>query len=283
MGRYYYLISGLADISFDGCAQLPDFESLRQEILSQASAADRKLLELPLLENDCRRLAAMLEGGTGMEMIPSGLFPDSQLQELIGCARSGEPAPDGIPAFMYGTVCSFLEPDAAAPDSLPVQERLLSGFYFHAMSCGNAFVRDWFSFNLDLNNIRAAMAARKYGLDIRKAVVGDNETACQLRTSGARDWGLSGQLDFFEDLMRICEGTDLAKRERDIDSMRWNWLETNSFFSYFTVEYLFSYMERLAMAKRWSTMDHEGGERLLRGLLQELKGQISVPDEFKNN
>lgn len=283
MGRYYYLISGLADISFDECAQIPDFESLRQEILAAADGGDRKLLELPLLENDCRRLAAVLEGKAYTDRIPSGLMDDSQLHGLIDAAKSGEPAPKGIPAFMYETVCAFLAPESADDNVLPVQEKLLSGFYSYAMDCGNDFVREWFSFNLDLNNIRAAMAARKHGLDLRKAVVGDNETACQLRTSGARDWGLSGQLEFFDELQHICDMPDLARRERDIDSMRWKWLETNSFFSYFTVEYLFSYLERLAMAKRWSTMDHEGGERVLRGLIQELKGQVSVPDEFKNN
>lgn len=280
MSKYYYLIAGLADLSFDEGFQLSDMDGIRQEIIQGVSGADRRLLELPLLENDCRRLAALLEG-KDIEGMPSGLMDGSLLQETIDSAKADEACPADVPAFMYDIACNCVQTDSVK--DMGIQDMLLVGFYKYGMACGNPFVHDWFEFNLDLNNVRVAMTARKYGLDIRKAVTGDNETAQQLRSSGARDWGLSGQLDFFDELQRISEEQDLTRREKMIDMMRWRWLEANSFSSFFSVEVLFSYLERLSMVQRWSTMDHEGGEKLLRGLIQELKGQVSVPDEFKNN
>ena len=149
------------------------------------------------------------------------------------------------------------------------------------MGCSNGFVRKWYEFNLDLNNIMAAITARKYNLDIQKVIVGSNDTAVALRTSGARDWGLSQEVECFDDVVRLTEESDLSQRERKTDMLRWRWLEENTFFNYFSVERLFSYMVRLGMVERWSSLDKDQGQKLFRKLIGDLKEQTEVPDEFK--
>ncbi|MCQ2083988.1 MAG: DUF2764 domain-containing protein [Bacteroidaceae bacterium] len=279
MGHYYYLVAGLANLdSDDGRPQL-SLEDFRKEVFPQVSAADRCLLEMPLVECDCHRLAAFLTDGLIPESMPQGLLSSASLENAVEQAKSGENRPDEILPFMWNFLVGYF----GSENREGVVDRLLSVFYEYAMNAGNTFVSDWYAFNLNLNNVRTAIAARKYGLDIQNLIVGDNETANQLRTSGARDWGLSGNLDFFDELLRIHDEQDLAKREHAVDYLRWRWLEQNSFFSYFTVESLFSYMERLSMAWRWNSLDHDGGEAILRGLIGELKGQVKVPDEFGND
>jgi Protein of unknown function (DUF2764). len=98
------------------------------------------------------------------------------------------------------------------------EDRLWSLFYDYAMQTDNKFVSSWYSFNLDVNNIQTAITARKYGLDMQKVIVGQNETAHALRTSGARDWGLSQELDYYDDVVRLLEEDDLAQRERKFDN-----------------------------------------------------------------
>lgn len=82
------------------------------------------------------------------------------------------------------------------------------------MKCGNKFVASWFEFNLTINNILVALTARKYKWDVACNIVGDTEICEALRTSGARDFGLSGEVDFLDQLVKISEITELVEREK---------------------------------------------------------------------
>ena len=64
-----------------------------------------------------------------------------------------------------------------------LEDKLYGYYYNHAMKCGNSFVSTWFELNLDVNNILAAMTARKYKMEVAKVPVGTNPVAEALRTS----------------------------------------------------------------------------------------------------
>ena len=67
---------------------------------------------------------------------------------------------------------------------------MLSAYYYaYAMNCGNQFISSWFEFNLNINNILAALAARKYKMDVPQVVVGNTDVSEMIRTSKARDYG----------------------------------------------------------------------------------------------
>ena len=282
MGNYYYLIAGLADISLDDSKAPVTVESFRTEVYEALDAADRKVMDMLLMENDCRNLINMLRNGSLDEDAPKGLIDAARMEELIADVKAQEAPAKDIPAFMYQFVQEWQD-ESWREYAAFAEDRLWSLFYEYAMSAGNEFVRRWYEFNLDLNNITSAITARKYNLDIQKVIVGSNATAQALRTSGARDWGLSQELDYFDGILRLVEEDDLSQRERRTDLLRWNWLEENTFFNYFTVERLFSYMVRLSMVERWSSLDKEQGQMLFRKLIGELKEQTEVPAEFKTN
>ena len=295
MGHYYYLIAGLADISLDDNKTPVSVESLRTELYDALDAADRKVMDLLLLENDCRNLIALLRSDqtslkestldshwTHIGLTPKldGLFSVEQMEELVVAVKAQDKCPAGIPQFMYRFVQEYQD-ETWREQAGFAEDRLWALFYDYAMQADNEFVRSWYSFNLDVNNIQTAITARKYNLDMQKVIVGQNETAQALRTSGARDWGLSQELDYFDDVVRLLDESDLAQRERKTDQLRWNWLEENTFFNYFTIERLFSYMVRLGMVERWTTLDKEKGQQLFRQLIGELKSQTEVPAEFR--
>jgi hypothetical protein len=280
MGNYYYLIAGLADISLDDSKAPASAESLRTELYDALDAADRKVMDMLLMENDCRNLISMLRDGSVAADAPLGLLSAERMEELVAQVKADEAPAKDIPTFMYTFVQEWLD-DSWREHAAFAEDRLWSLFYEYAMGSGNEFVRKWYEFNLDLNNILSAITARTYGLDMQKVIVGSNATAQALRTSGARDWGLSQELDFFDDVVRLIDEDDLAQRERKTDLLRWRWLEENTFFNYFTVERLFSYMVRLGMVERWTTLDREKGQQLFRQLIGELKSQTEVPAEFR--
>ena len=279
MGNYYYLIAGLADISLDDSKAPVTVESFRTEVYEALDAADRKVMDMLLMENDCRNLINMLRNGSLDEDAPKGLIDAARMEELIVDVKAQEAPAKDIPAFMYRFVQEWQD-ESWREYAAFAEDRLWSLFYEYAMSAGNEFVRRWYEFNLDLNNITSAITARKYNLDIQKVIVGSNATAQALRTSGARDWGLSQELDYFDGILRLLDEGDLSQRERKTDLLRWEWLDENTFFNYFTVERLFSYMVRLSMVERWSSLDREEGQRLFRKLIGELKEQTEVPAEI---
>ena len=263
MANYYYLIAGLPDISFDDARPTFSLEQFRAEVFDALSAADRKVMDILNLEDECRNLIG-----------------SERMEDLIALVKAGEAAPKDIPAFMYNFVQEWVD-DSWRLKAAFAEDRLWSLFYEYAMESSNGFVRRWYEFNLNLNNIMTAITARKYNLDIQKVIVGSGDIANALRTSGARDWGLSQELDYFEDVARLTEEDDLSQRERKADLIRWRWLEDNTFFDYFTVERLFSYMVRLGMVERWSSLDKEKGQQLFRELIGTLKDQSEVPAEFR--
>ena len=106
-------------------------------------------------------------------------------------------------------------------------------YYAYAMNCGNQFVSSWFEFNLNINNILAALAARKYKMDVSQVVVGKTDVSEMIRTSNARDFGLSEMLEYFEQVLRISEIEELVEREKKIDLLKWNWMEDAVFFQLF--------------------------------------------------
>ena len=84
-----------------------------------------------------------------------------------------------------------------------------------------------------------------------------------------------------DQVQRISETEELVERERKIDTLKWKWLEEHSFFYYFTIERIFVFLMFLDMTERWISLDKQKGYELFRQMIENLKEEISIPDEFK--
>lgn len=174
-------------------------------------------------------------------------------------------------------IISLLEenPDLHEETSLSDDDLKTQLLYEYGMKSSNRFVRSWFEFNLNLNNVLAATICRKHGFDVQKAVIGNNEVALQLRkNSSARDFGLAGILPELGDIMRLADIDNLLDRERHIDALRWQWLEEHTVFHNFEIENVLAYYLQSAMLHRWDNLTREEGEQVFRSLLTDLKKGI---------
>ena len=104
--------------------------------------------------------------------------------------------------------------DLQAESPLREEDLRAQLLYEEGMRSPNAFVREWFAFNLNLNNILAAVICRKHGFDIRKAIVGEGEVQDALRSSNQKDFGLSATLPEIDDILRLSDVEDLYEREK---------------------------------------------------------------------
>ena len=280
MTNYYCLVTGLPELSLEDGKLSYTVANFKTEIYPELSKSDKKLVDLFYLKYDNQNLLALLKDKEAVVDESFGNYSADELLDVIASFKE-ETAPDKkFPSYFYEFSELYL--------NTPEEERFgiedkLHGFYYHyAMMCGNRFVSDWFELNLNVNNILAAMAARKYKMDVAKVAVGTNFVAEALRSSNARDFGLADDLEYFEQLTRINDTVDLVEREKKIDLLKWNWMEDNTFFNYFTIEKIFVFLMKLEMIERWVSLDKEKGNEMFRKLIDQLKDEVQIPQEFRN-
>lgn len=278
MSTYYCLVAGLPDISLDDGKLSYSVSDFKAELYPDLSAQDRKLIDLFYLKFDNMAILKLLKNkDTVIE--DKGNFSAEELLQLIEAVREGDTPDKKYPSYLLNFVSQYLQ---LSQDELYRADDLLAALYYsYGMSSNNAFIASWFEFNLNLNNILAALAARKYKMEVSSVIVGATSICEQLRTSNARDFGLNETLEYFEALQRIADIEELVEREKKVDMLKWKWLEDESFFHYFTIERIFVFLMQLEMIERWISLDKEKGNELFRKMIQDLKNEVQIPEEFR--
>lgn len=278
MSTYYCLVAGLPDISLDDGKLSYSVSDFKTELYPDLSAQDRKLIDLFYLKFDNTAILKLLKNKDAV-IEDKGNFSAEELLQLIEAVREGDTPDKKYPSYLVNFVSQYLQ---LSQDELYRADDLLAALYYsYGMSSNNAFIASWFEFNLNLNNILAALAARKYKLEVSSVIVGTTSICEQLRTSNARDFGLNETLEYFEALQRIADIEELVEREKKVDMLKWKWLEDESFFHYFTIERIFVFLMQLEMIERWISLDKEKGNELFRKMIQDLKNEVQIPEEFR--
>lgn len=288
---YYCIVAGLPDLSPDDNKPTYSLDRLKDEIYPQLSAHDKRLIDLVLLQVDNRNLLALVNDKHAI-IEKGGLFAAEALGELIEAVRQGDVV-KGMPDYMMRFVEQYdmLPADTFDPSTelrasstqgkpFKADDLLWSLYYEHAMHADNKFVASWFEFNLNLNNMLSALAARKYKMDVQQVVVGNTETAEQIRTSNARDFDLGNTLDYVDAVVQIASTDNLVEREQMIDRLKWKWMDEATVSDYFSVERIFVFMMQIVMTSRWMSLDKDKGNEKFRQIIAQLKNEVKVPAEY---
>ena len=279
MSKYYYLVAGLPELTLEDSKLSYTVADFKTEIYPGLSSSDQKLIDLFYLKFDNANVLKLLKDKDAVIDL-RGNFSAAELNEYIATIKEGgEVSAKEFPSYLSVFISDYF--NTPAESAVLHEDHLAALYYEYAMKCGNKFVSSWFEFNLTINNILIAFSARKYKWDIAQNVVGNTEVCEALRTSGARDFGLSGEVDCLEQLMKISEITELVEREKKLDSLRWNWMEEATFFDYFTVERIFAFLLQLEMIERWIALDKEKGNQLFRSIIDALKDEVQILAEFR--
>ena len=276
---YYYLVAGLPELTLEDSKLSYTVADFKAELYTDLSDEDKKLIDLFYLKFDNANVLKLLKDKDAAIDL-RGNYSAEELVEFISSLKEGDEIADAVfPSYLSTFIFEYF--NATAEDDFLYEDRLAALYYEYAMKCKNKFVSSWFAFNLTMNNILVALTARKFKMDIAPLIVGDTEVCEALRTSGARDFGLTGEVDFLDQLVKISETEELVEREKKIDQLRWNWMEEATFFNYFTVERLFVFLLQLEMIERWISLDKEKGNQLFRSIIATLKDEVQIPAEFR--
>ena len=281
MGNFYCLMSGLPLLKLDDREKIitiPEIKELLEEEQG-VSSKDACTLSLFFLEADCRNLLHVIKGGT--EDLPQvGNYSREELDELIEDARDiyfdDNPR---YPAFMAEFIREYDEKKDDA--EYFADDALMSRYWTYVKGAKNDVVAEWAELNLNISNILTAMIARQQGWNVEKFIVGEGDVYDTLLTSKSKDFDLGREYDYVSALMKIVDCDNPVDKERQIDALRWLWLDDKTFMDSFAVEAVYAYLCKVQMLERWRLLDPVFGRERFEEIIENLRSEARVPEEFK--
>lgn len=239
---YEYLLAGLPDLKA-GADSPMTLEELLAVLDESLKPGDKKLL-------------------TQLRMTVN----DPQIDDLVARYDDEDLPESAKPSWWTSARTSLSDADVRAMLMYEI------GLHSH-----NAFVRAWYAFNQDMNNIMVAAICRKHGFDVKKMIVGNNEVAETLRThTTQKDFGLGEVMDNFQEILALATIDNLMEREKRMDALRFEWLQEQTYFDVFSREQVLAYYLQAAMLHRWSLLTVEQGEQVFREMVADMKKGIKI-------
>lgn len=271
-------MAGLPDVKLSDARPQRTILQLKEELEEVIEPRDEKLLYFYFLRFDCENLVRLLENPEA-DIDPRGNLSLEQLEDLIRSAREINFNVHRYPAFMSVFAREYAYNSGKA--GWFGRDAIMLAYYQYARTVPNKMMATWYQLNLDIQNILTALIARKQGWQISNYVQGGGEVVEMILEHGnAHDFDLSAEYDYVKDLIRCADTEDPVEKERQIDALRWNWLEEQTFLEPFDINALFSYIVRTEMLERWSRLDVEQGRQRFTEIIENLRGEAKVPQEF---
>ena len=150
-------------------------------------------------------------------------------------------------------------------------KELDADFYAEALKSRNRFLREYFRFDLNLRNAKVrylnAQLGREPDMDV---MTGEDPEAEDVDIDGFRFTG--GEFEEALKVDNILADKDLVSREKGLDDLLWDKVDSLSTFHYFDIEAVLAYIAKLHIVTRWLNLDEEVGRDVFRRLLKDVRG-----------
>ncbi len=279
MANYYCMIAGLPDIDLKDTKPGLSLEEMREQCEEVLTPQDKKLLFYFFLRFDCVNLVKLLKNPEA-EIDQWGNFSLEQLRDLITSATELNFNVHRYPAFMsiFAREYAFNKDKAGY---FPEDEMAYQFLDYAIKTCPNRMMRRWYKLNLDITNILTAMLARSQGWSVGDFIKGEGEVQEMIRENKTKDFNLGLEFDYIPQLMKIVDEKDPVRKEKMIDAFKWIWLDERTFFEPFDMAAVFAYLCKLEMQERWAKLDVEQGKETFQKIIDDLRSEAQVPEEFK--
>lgn len=264
---YFYLVSSLPEMVLDQSRapySLVGFVDQLEEALEPADLAQVRLLLRP---HDNRNLLRLLRKDTeGWDEL--GEYSEPAMKANL---QGG----DGLPAYMNRFALAY-QNEQPIYDGQSWSNQLTALYYEYALEQSRGFLHDWLVFERNLGNVLSAWNIRQYELDEEGQLIGEGEVTKALQKSRARDFGLGGEFSYLNTLISALNRDGLSTREKAIDRIKWNYIDDQLVFYYFTVEVVLGYLLQLRMLQRWLSLDAQAGQQRVRTFISEMEQKIEL-------
>ena len=273
--EYYSFIAGLPDLQPDDTKSVLTLNTLKSDIEESVSEEDQKVLDLFFYTFDNQNLCTLLlEEDT--EWQPLGTLLKEDMEDFLSYAKDGKIHQDTHLPPYFAEFISAYHADTPIYNDMSWRDQLTTLHYLHASESDNEFVKAYFEFNINVQNVLSALGARQHGIDLNKVVIGDDEITENIKNNTSKDFGISAMFPYLEETLRIEESKSAMEKEQKIDALRWQWVEDHTVFHYFSKERIFGYLLQLEMVERWLKMEKETGKAVFGEYVKNLVDSVKI-------
>ncbi len=282
--NYYCLIAGLPEIIIEQNKLSFSLSDFKLELKNILYKKDYKLIEYLFLTYDNNNVLNLLLKND-KPFGKSGNFSQADIESAIE-----NPYEHPLPVFYFNTFIINYKNETKLNPNLSWENQITELYYNYLVKIKNPFLKDWFQLELNLNNIITAFNCKKHNIPFDKELIGDNKIAEHIKTgkSKSKDFGLSDTFDdisYIHDIFRILDNNNLnlSDRKKNIDLLKWKYLDEKITFKYFSIEVIISYVIKLRITEKWIKLDKKTGEEMFNKLLKDLETSFEFPEEFSLN
>ncbi|MCG8410849.1 MAG: DUF2764 domain-containing protein [Bacteroidales bacterium] len=274
---YHYFIAGLQDIFLDDTEVHFSMLDFKEELKEHLKPEDYTLAELLFLPYDNENLLKYLNEDYE-DYNKLGSFSVQDFEVEFSDEKQGI-----LPDYMYEFVQNYKDEEQTKHINKSWENILTEMYYNYVLKTKNKFLKQWFEFNLNLNNILIGHNCRKYNVDAEKQLIGNSFVTQSILNNNAKDFGLDSEISYINEVIALAENDNLLAREKGVDNLRWNKVEEVTLFDYFSIEVVLAYTIKLDIAYRWLELDEETGRQMFAEIIDNLKTGFEFPKEFAIN
>ncbi len=137
-------------------------------------------------------------------------------------------------------------------------DKLNADFYKDAAAYDQKFIRDYFSFDLDVRNAKVRYLNQALGRPADMDVI-------TLAEDEERDFEEADKLD------AILHGDDILRREKGLDDLMWEKIDALTMFHYFDLDIILGFISKLHIIDRWMKLDEKTGREMFSKLVDEVR------------
>ena len=151
-----------------------------------------------------------------------------------------------------------------------LEENLNAGFYGEALTHKDAFIREYFRFDLNVRNAKVKYLNKALGREADKDVLTfPEDTAQPILDAIAEEFEEAAALE------TILNTGDILSRERGIDDLMWEKINFLTTFNYFDIDAILGFITKLNIVARWYKLDEQTGREMFKKLVDEVRGTFN--------
>lgn len=266
---YFYLVAGLPDLALQQTQMSLGLRGWIGVLEKNGTPADLQQLQLLRLPADHHNLLAWLYKEDTPDWKDTACYPG---EELIDGLQSGK----GLPGYIHEVYDGFRQ-KKDPPRRLVVEHELTEKYYAFALPRAKGLTQAWLSFDRNLRNLLSAWNRRKHHLTAEQQVVGQNDiTQAIHRNAQARDFGLGQAYPRWYWWVHEADADGLLERQQNLNRIRWNFIEEQLRFAYFSFDVLLGYFLKLQILESRLGPDAQRGQERLDHYIEQIAEQFSL-------
>ena len=146
-------------------------------------------------------------------------------------------------------------------------ESLCTDFYARALTHDNVFIREFFRFDLNVRNTKVNYLNKALDRPAGKDILTFPEETDQNILDAVGE-----EFEESADLESVLNLGDILSRERGIDDLVWEKVDSLTTFNYFDIDAILGFIAKLNIVARWFKLDEQTGREMFKKLVDEVRG-----------